>query len=157
MDSISDRLKKALEIRDMTQADLVKKTGIGKSSISTYLSGSYEPKQKNTYKLAKALNVNEAWLTGYDVDIERKDNSVNLSNKELKLVQNYNLLNDVGKLEAQKRIEELTLIDMYSNKSNNNVDNITLVAARGDSNKAVDIKKSDVEDDMKNYIPPDDL
>ena len=46
---------------------------------------------------------------------------------------------------------------MYSNKSNNNVDNITLVAARGDSNKAVDIKKSDVEDDMKNYIPPDDL
>ena len=98
MDSISDRLKKALEIRDMTQADLVKKTGIGKSSISTYLSGSYEPKQKNTYKLAKALNVNEAWLMGYDVDIERKDNSVNLSNKELKLVQNYNLLNDVGKL-----------------------------------------------------------
>lgn len=157
MDSISDRLKKALEIRDMSQADLVKKTGIGKSSISTYLSGSYEPKQKNTYKLAKALNVNEAWLMGYDVDIERKDNSVNLSNKELKLVQNYNLLNDVGKLEAQKRIEELTLIDMYSNKSNNNVDNITLVAARGDSNKAVDIKKSDVEDDMKNYIPPDDL
>ena len=46
---------------------------------------------------------------------------------------------------------------MYSNKSNNNADNITLVAARGDSNKAVDIKKSDVEDDMKNYIPPDDL
>ena len=157
MDSISDRLKKALEIRDMTQADLVKKTGIGKSSISTYLSGSYEPKQKNTYKLAKALNVNEAWLMGYDVDIERKDNSVNLSNKELKLVQNYNLLNDVGKLEAQKRIEELTLIDMYSNKSNNDADNITLVAARGDSNKVVNIKKSDVEDDMKNYIPPDDL
>ena len=38
-----------------------------------------------------------------------------------------------------------------------NEQQITLVAARGDSNKAVDIKKSDVEDDMKNYIPPDDL
>lgn len=89
IDSISNRLKKALEIRNMTQADLVKKTGIGKSSISTYLSGDYEPKQKNTYKLAKALNVNEVWLMGYDVDIERKDNSVNLSDKELKLVHNY--------------------------------------------------------------------
>lgn len=33
----------------------------------------------------------------------------------------------------------------------------TLVAARGDSNKAVNIKKSDVEEDMKNYIPPDNL
>lgn len=51
---------------------------------------------------------------GYDVDIERKDNSVNLSDKELKLVHNYNLLNNVGKIEAQKRIEELTLIDLYS-------------------------------------------
>ncbi len=157
MDSISDRLKKALEIRDMTQADLVKKTGIGKSSISTYLSGSYEPKQKNTYKLAKALNVNEAWLMGYDVDIERKDNSVNLSNKELKLVQNYNLLNDVGKLEAQKRIEELTLIDMYSNKSNNDADNITLVAARGDSKKKVNISKDTIRKDLENYTPPDEL
>lgn len=157
MDSMSNRLKEALEIRKMTQADLVKKTGIGKSSVSTYLSGDYEPKQKNTYKLAKALNVNEAWLMGYDVDIERKDNSVNLSDKELKLVHNYNLLNNIGKIEAQKRIEELTLIDMYSNKLGTNADNITLVAARGDSNKVVDIKKSDIEDDMKNYIPPDDL
>lgn len=31
IDSISNRLKKALEIRNMTQADLVKKTGVGKS------------------------------------------------------------------------------------------------------------------------------
>ena len=33
----------------------------------------------------------------------------------------------------------------------------TLVAARGNSNKIVDIKKSDVEEDMKNYVPPDNL
>jgi len=33
----------------------------------------------------------------------------------------------------------------------------TLVAARGNSNKIVDIKKSDVEEDMKNYVPPEDL
>ena len=30
-------------------------------------------------------------------------------------------------------------------------------AARGNSNKIVDIKKSDVEEDMKNYVPPEDL
>ena len=33
----------------------------------------------------------------------------------------------------------------------------TLVAARGNSNKIVDIKKSDVEEDMKNYVPPENL
>lgn len=58
-------------MRKMKQVDLVKVTGIGKSSISTYISGEYEPKQKNIYKIAKALDVNEAWLMGYDVPMER--------------------------------------------------------------------------------------
>lgn len=71
MKSISERIREALEIRGMKQADLVKITGIGKSSISTYLSGAYEPKQRNIYKIARALNVNEAWLMGYDVSMER--------------------------------------------------------------------------------------
>lgn len=72
MATISERIKEALEIRQLKQADLVEKTKIGKSSISTYISGAYEPKQKNIYLIAKALDVNEAWLMGYDVPMERK-------------------------------------------------------------------------------------
>lgn len=83
MDTISERIKKALYLRNMKQVDLVERTGIGKSSISTYISGEYEPKQKNIYKIAKALNVNEAWLMGYDVPMERTtsipDNDLDLS------------------------------------------------------------------------------
>ncbi|MBQ9913081.1 MAG: helix-turn-helix domain-containing protein [Clostridia bacterium] len=60
-------MKEALSLRGMKQSELVKLTGIGKSSISTYLSGEYEPKQRNIYKIAQALNVSEAWLMGYDV------------------------------------------------------------------------------------------
>lgn len=157
MDSISNRLKKALDIRNMTQADLVKKTGIGKSSISTYLSGDYEPKQKNTYKLAKALNVNEAWLMGYDVDIERKDHSINLSDNQLKLVNTYDLLNDMGKKEAQKRVEELTLIDKYKLKQDSDDDYITEVAARGNSELQVKISKDTIRKDLENYTPPEEL
>ena len=59
MAEFKDRLEEALKMRDMKQADLVNMTGIGKSSISTYLSGDYEPKQKNLYRLAKALDVNQ--------------------------------------------------------------------------------------------------
>lgn len=73
MASIADRIKEGLLMRNMKQADLVKLTGIGKSSISTYLSGEYEPKQKNIYKIAKALNVSESWLLGYDVPPEREE------------------------------------------------------------------------------------
>lgn len=154
MDSISTRLKKALEIRGVTQAELVKRTGIGKSSISTYLSGEYEPKQKNTYKLAKALNINEAWLMGLDVDIERKNNVKALTDKEFELLKSFSKLNDTGKYEAQKRVDELTSIDKYNNSDD---EYITEVAARGDSEKKVKIKKSDIEKDLENYTPPDKL
>lgn len=76
MATISERIKEGLELRNMKQADLVAITGIGKSSISTYISGEYEPKQRNIYKIAKALNVNEAWLMGADVPMGRHNLTV---------------------------------------------------------------------------------
>jgi transcriptional regulator with XRE-family HTH domain len=72
MATIAERIKEALDLRGMKQSELVEKTGIGKSSISTYISGEYEPKQRNIYKIAKALDVNESWLMGFDVPIERE-------------------------------------------------------------------------------------
>lgn len=151
MDSIATRLKKALELREMTQADLVKRTGIGKSSISTYLSGEYEPKQKNTYKLAKALNVNEAWLMGLDVNIERKDNIVSLSDKELRLLKTFDSLNDIGKNEAQKRVEELTYISKYSENSNM----LKAAARNGNITKLPDSPL--IDEDIENAEDPDFL
>jgi transcriptional regulator with XRE-family HTH domain len=67
------RLRFALDARGMKQSELSKVTGIGKSSISTYLSGDYMPKQKNIYLMAQALNVDEAWLMGADVPMERSN------------------------------------------------------------------------------------
>lgn len=72
MSIISDRISYAMALRGLKQADLVRITGIGKSSICMYLSGSYDPKQKNIYSIANALDVNEAWLMGYSDDMERK-------------------------------------------------------------------------------------
>ncbi|MCC0707020.1 MULTISPECIES: helix-turn-helix domain-containing protein [unclassified Clostridioides] len=73
MNIVSKRIKNGLELRNMTQSDLVKKSGIPKSALSSYISGKYKPKQDNIYKIAKALNVNEAWLMGCDVEIERTE------------------------------------------------------------------------------------
>lgn len=72
MATTAERIKEALLIRGIKQSELAEKTNIGKSSISTYITGSYEPKQKNLHKLATALNVSEAWLMGYDVPMESK-------------------------------------------------------------------------------------
>lgn len=70
-ETFAQRLNKILKIRNIKPVELAEKSGIPKSAISQYLSGLYEAKQKNIDKLSKALNVNEAWLMGHDVPMER--------------------------------------------------------------------------------------
>lgn len=62
-----------MELRGFKQVDLVERTGIGKSSISQYLSGDYEAKQDNIFLLAKALDVDPAWLMGKNVPMYGTD------------------------------------------------------------------------------------
>lgn len=80
------RLKKAMNIRAITQSELCEKTGIPKSAMSQYISGNFKPKQNRTHSLAKALDVNEAWLTGYDVPMERQSISEQDNNQNKNIV-----------------------------------------------------------------------
>lgn len=84
--SCGERIKMALDIRNMKQCDLCKLANIPKSSLSLYLQKAYEPKQDRVFAMARVLNVSEAWLMGYDVPIEREDsiqtNTIELSEQE---------------------------------------------------------------------------
>lgn len=80
------RLKKAMNIRAITQSELCEKTGIPKSAMSQYISGNFKPKQNRTHSLAKALDVNEAWLMGYDVPMERQSISEQDNNQNKNIV-----------------------------------------------------------------------
>mgnify|MGYP002552429059 CR=1 FL=1 len=71
VDNFSNRLNTAIRIRNIKPIELSEKTGIDKSKISSYMSGRYKAKQDGVYLLAQALNVNEAWLMGLDVPMER--------------------------------------------------------------------------------------
>ena len=73
--TLAQRLAEGLEIRNMKQIELSEKTGISRGAISSYLTGRWEPKQNNIYLIAKALNVNEAWLMGYDVPYQKSASS----------------------------------------------------------------------------------
>jgi transcriptional regulator with XRE-family HTH domain len=64
--SFSEKLKQAMKEKNMSQADLSALTGIGKSSISQYLSGKNEPKSKAVEKIAEAMQINTAWFTGQE-------------------------------------------------------------------------------------------
>lgn len=69
--TFAQRLREGLELRRMKQIELATRSGISKYSISHYLKGDWEGKQDAVYELARALNVSEAWLMGYDVPVER--------------------------------------------------------------------------------------
>ena len=83
------RIKIALEIRNTTQTELSKMTGIPKSAISQYIKGSFEPRQDRVYLISKALCVSEAWLMGYDVPMQNEVAS--LTDKEVKIITAYRL------------------------------------------------------------------
>ena len=77
-DTFSNRLKKAMHLRGIKQIELAKKCKIDKSLISNYVNGNYTAKQDNIHTLALVLDVDESWLMGYDVDMNRHDSSSTL-------------------------------------------------------------------------------
>ena len=96
-------LKKFCEIIDMpwTTLDSILKRGFANSNIT------------NVMKISHELKVDtESLASGRIVDfverevVERKDNP--------KIIQYYDQLNDIGKHEAEKRVEELTYLPQYT-------------------------------------------
>ena len=73
MDEIKDRLALALKIKEKSAKDLSDLTNIPKSSISQYMSGYAKPKSDRIHSIAKALHINEAWLLGFDVPMDKSD------------------------------------------------------------------------------------
>lgn len=73
VEDFKDRFNKALSLRNMRPIELKEKTGISESAISQYRSGYAKPKQDKLFLIANALRVNEAWLMGLDVPMEKLD------------------------------------------------------------------------------------
>ena len=81
-ENTATRLKEIMNKRNLRQVDILNLTlpycekydvKMNKSDISQYCSGKTEPNQDKLYVLGAALNINEAWLMGYDVPMERND------------------------------------------------------------------------------------
>lgn len=115
--SVADRLREAMNIRSKKQVDLERETGINRSAISRYLSGEYKPKNKPIYELAKALDVSEQWLMGYDVPMDRpkvQKNNDAISDIVLKLRSDEEFLSivvKISKMDSEKRRSLNALLD----------------------------------------------
>lgn len=118
VESFNNRLNLAMSIRNIKAVELVEKTGLSKAQISQYTNNVYEAKQKALYLLSQALNVNESWLMGYDVAMERtekvmpaikpkKSNTLKAAYDELK-----DTVTDSDELTAEDKATLLGLIDV---------------------------------------------
>lgn len=132
--SIGKNIKKLRTEKKLTQKQLSELTGISEVMISQYERGIRTPKNKNLLKLACILDKSGQKLLDEDLPFclmlpdenieEVKNSSIYLnvehvSIKELdfyenELITNYRQLNEAGKKEASKRIEELTEITKYT-------------------------------------------
>lgn len=111
MNSFKDRLKQIMSERKISQSELSRRTGIGRNSISDYLNGKYEAKQDKVFELAKALNVNEAWLMGFDISKNRK-------------IENNDITSIYSKLTPPRQSNLLKYATNQLEEQNNDSDNL---------------------------------
>lgn len=111
MSEFKDRLKYAIQFRNIKQKDLCEITGIPKSAMSLYISGAYEPKRNRAVSIAKALNVSVAWLRGCFDNVDDEDllDLVNLIDNDI--LEKYGNDLDSAYIEQLKRDEEQSLKD----------------------------------------------
>ena len=118
MNNIIARIKKRRTDLDMSYQELAKKTGLSKSTLQRYETGSIKNMPIDKLEvIANALEISPAYLMGWEeIYTDKKENNkteTSISIKERKLLNNFNKLNETGKDEAIKRVSELTLIPSY--------------------------------------------
>lgn len=114
--SIFKQLRKE---RGYTQNDISKNLNVSKSSVAMWETGHRLPSPELYEQIADFFNVDIDYLYGRS-DIRqavRFDEDGNpqytLSPDEVSLLDSYNKLNDTGKQEARKRVQELAEIERY--------------------------------------------
>ncbi|MDY4606374.1 helix-turn-helix domain-containing protein [Clostridium tertium] len=113
---------KRIELK-LSYQDLANKTGLSKSTLQRYETGSIRniPLDKLEI-LANALEVSPMWIIGYDIPTEKEiSTKINLDDKTTLLLNSFNKLNDEGKNEAIKRVDELTELNKYKKEEDNRV------------------------------------
>lgn len=128
---IGENIKQIRTQKKLTQKELGEKLGgITQQQIGQWENGNKNPRLETIQKLATALDVSLFDL----VNKEEFDHAIHIETKERikhqidngiikitpsSLLDNYSKLNNLGKREAEKRIQELTEIPRYTQNEKN--------------------------------------
>lgn len=106
MEIFQKRFLQAKEQSGLRWIDIANRSGLDKASISQYKNGVHTPEPDALYRLATVLNVSMEWLTGAEV-------SVKVTDADSKIINRYHQLNDLGKSEFMRFLDDLSSDKKY--------------------------------------------
>lgn len=132
MDAKTEFIKKKISNTGMSVRKFAESIGIPNTTLNSMLSrGIGNASVNNVIKICSALNICVESL--YDIC---KHNDIPLTNEEKELLKNFNKLNSLGKNEANKRIAELTQINIYtSSNDSKTIDEFTVAKKKAEESK----------------------
>lgn len=114
---IGKRIESARSELNLTQDELAKELGLNKSTIQRYETGKVQRiKIPILEAMAKVLNVSPEWLSNKSNSREinsQKNQSTELSSENINHLEKYNMLNDLGKIKLNERLDELLELIKY--------------------------------------------
>lgn len=126
-----NRIKQLREMLSMTQEELGKKLNVKKAAVAKYENGTIENiKSASIKKMSEIFGVTPAYILGWS------DDPFDLTPDEERLLEDFRLLNPMGKAEALKRVKELSQLLPYTYDI---VDDIKPVAAHDNGATAAEM------------------
>lgn len=92
------------KLHELTQKQLADRVGVSDATIGSYERGEREPSFETEEALADFFNVSILTLRGFDDNPE-----------SVRLLSAFSQLNEQGRAEAVKRVEELSQLTKYTN------------------------------------------
>lgn len=130
-----ENIKRIRKNKGITQKQLAERLNTSQQNLAQYENDKRNPKFETLKKIANALEVYVGELEpdwsqipfeeiSKDFEGQKKDWMEEDKKDQQELLQKYNSLNEIGKMEAQKRVGELTQLDQYKKLYNINVDEL---------------------------------
>ncbi|WP_251612727.1 helix-turn-helix domain-containing protein [Senimuribacter intestinalis] len=129
--NIGKNIKNFRVANNMTQYDLSTALCVSPITISRYETGQREPSLDMLKKISDVLNIPVSSFFLSDADFKKIGDAMEvdlneagfgdfvkkvLDSKDNKILNDFNLLNELGKAEALKRVSELTLLSKYTDE-----------------------------------------
>lgn len=128
MSDIGKGLKERREELDLTLEQVGDRVGVGKSTVRKWEMGNIKNMgRSNIAKLSEALHISPLYILGLIADYHEIVDVSIADEKKIRLLNDFDCLNNSGKDEAIKQVNHLTYIPEYSDEDSEDTNIIPFI------------------------------